>query len=175
MGTFKGANRRRSVLSSPGAQLRMIIFFCVLAFVYASVNLYVSHAALKELSQQMREQVAVSDQQRHDVDLLWNQKSEELVLQVGLLTVLTLVMLLMGSLVVSHRAAGPVYHLEMYLKGRAANTIKRRNISFRRYDLFPALAAAFNLYQNRFDPPDASGSDNEAGSSSGVDAPGTQA
>ncbi len=152
MSKYGGSNRRSNIFSYPSAQLRMILIFALLASVYATANFYVSRTALSRFVQEIQADATLSEQQQHDVTVSFVQRSRDLDLQMSILTLLSLIMIFLACLVVSHRVAGPVFHLKSYMRRRLDGTDERRNIKFRKNDFFDDLATAFNEFQDHYLP-----------------------
>lgn len=141
-------NRRRNVLSLPGAQLRIIGLFTVMALLYAAVNAYVSRSALQRLATDALA-IQAPPQVHRDLERTIIQHGDTLDLQLVLFTFLSFTMLVLAGVLISHRIGGPVYHLKAYMDGQVKATVPPRRIQFRKDDFFHDLAAGFNTFQEK--------------------------
>ena len=148
MKSGKKRNRRRNILSNPAAQLRIVLFFALLAGLYAATNYYIAMKALNTLAGEILA-LPLSNELRYDVGVLLSNQSEILNLQLALFTFLIIFMLSLGGILLSHRIGGPVYRIREYLKGRVDGSVEPHPIHFRKGDFFHDLADAFNKYQEK--------------------------
>ncbi len=146
--TKKTYTRRKNILSNPKEQMRIIIFFSILAIVYASINYFMNMWSLKSLANKILEIPQPLDMQ-HDVSILLSQQSSILNIQLIIFTLLATVMLILGIVLLSHRIGGPIYHITKYMREISDGTAKPRCISFRKGDFFHEMAATFNEFQEK--------------------------
>lgn len=140
------ACRRRSILSYPRPQMRLVGLFLLLALAYGAVNGYVTTAALYRLIEDVAH-LPLSSETRADLQVLARQHARTLYAQMMLFTALTLLMVVLGALLVSHRVAGPVRRLSRYLRGLAQQSVTPERICFRKHDFWHELAEDFNRFQ----------------------------
>ena len=148
MKTDKKRNRRRNILSNPKAQIRIVAFFALLASVYAATNYYIAMKALNTLAGEVLS-LPLSNSLRYDVGVMLNNQAEVLNLQLALFTFLTIFMLSLGGVLLSHRIGGPIYRIREHLKGLTDGSMQPHYVHFRKGDFFHDLADAFNKYQEK--------------------------
>ncbi|MCE9613739.1 MAG: hypothetical protein K8T26_05650 [Lentisphaerae bacterium] len=148
MKDYSGRNRRRNVMSLPGTQLRIILFFAVLALLYALVNVYVSKHAFQRLAAEALRMPLPMTAHR-DLQVIVYEQEATLDVQLSLFTFLSFSMLCLAGVLISHRIGGPVYHLKNYLDGLGSGAQTPRLIKFRKDDFFHDLADTFNRFQER--------------------------
>jgi hypothetical protein len=146
---FGGSNRRKNLLSYPAAQMRMIGIFAFIAVFYAAVNIYVSRASLVGFAEDLRKDVVTNEQAQHNIDIVLTQKRHALDIQLSVLTVLSLIMLCLATLVISHRVAGPIYHLRKYMSDVVAGRRAKTNMTFREHDFFQDVPSIFDAFQDK--------------------------
>ncbi len=138
--------RRRTVLSNPAFQIKLIVIFALLAILYAVTNFYVSLNTLNAVSADMKT-LAVTEQTSADIQILLDQRRSVLVLQLSLITALSLAMLILGGVYLSHKIGGPLGRLYRYMQSIVDGWGSPQPIHFRKYDFFTELAAAFDRFQ----------------------------
>lgn len=138
--------RRRQILSNPREQLKIVATFVVLAVLYTATNYFVAKGTLWSLSSDIL-QLPLSAANQADVNVIVEQQSLTLDMQLGLFTLLVVAMLSLAGLLMSHRLAGPIYQLKTYLRLMAHGEVKPRHIRFRKQDFFNDLAERFNDFQ----------------------------
>ena len=141
-------NRRRNYLSQPRTQLRIIGFFLLLALVYGGLNIYISKAAFGNLTDALAGLSLPADV-GHDVGILMSDHTATLGLQLGLFTLLSLCMLCLAGVLLSHRIGGPIFHIKKYMGGIVDGSIEPRLLKFRKDDFFGDLAESFNRFQEK--------------------------
>ena len=139
--------RRRNLLSYPRAQLKIIAIFAFLALAFATVNCYVSRSALQRLAEGVLSGDPRLPVSRSDIRITFQREDQTLGLQLVSLTFLSFAVMMMGSVYLSHKIAGPIYRLNKYLTDMAGDKVKPQRITFRKYDFFKDLAANFNEFQ----------------------------
>jgi len=146
MSDRKRAYKRREWLSSPGFQGKIVAVFGLLAALYITV---IWRIALRVLSAVGAEAAALdlAVRQQRDLAVVLEQQARVLSWQLGAFTFLSVFVMLMGGVVLSHRIGGPLYQLRRYLDGLTDGTVKPRRIRFRKYDFLHDLADAFNRFQ----------------------------
>jgi methyl-accepting chemotaxis protein len=147
MKRFWSGNRRRNVLSNPGVQIRIIAIFVTLALLFACTNYYVSKRALRSLYDDLAGS-SLPDAARMDLTASFQQQNGTLDAQLALLTVLSLVVLTLSGLFLSHSLGGPIHRLTGYCRNVASGRIKPARLRFRRHDFFHDLIEAFNEFQD---------------------------
>ena len=148
-------SRRKSILSNPREQSKIILVFALLAAAFIAVNWYVGRNALAELQEGMAK-VVLPRVSAADVTVLFEQQTTALDLQLVLFSLLTVFVLVLGSVYLSHKISGPITQLINYFRGVAAGNVAIRKIRFRRRDFFLDLAASINEFQRsqRLLPPE---------------------
>jgi hypothetical protein len=146
--TERQRHRRRNYFSNPKAQTRIIVFFSVLAFIYAAVNFYIGTRGFLVASQQILS-LRLDAGALHDIQIVLKEQAAILRIQLTLFALLALCMVAMGAVLLSHRIGGPMYQLGKYLNGVSDGTVKPRRIRFRRDDFFHEVADAFNQFQEK--------------------------
>lgn len=141
-------NRRRNYMSYPKAQMRIILFFGVLAVVYAVLNFYVSTRAIDAAYADVY-RLEMTPSLRHDIQVVLAEHETILTVQLSLYTIMSFCMLCLGSLLLSHHIGGPIYHARMYLEGLTKGSVKPRRVNFRKGDFFHELADSLNLFQEK--------------------------
>jgi hypothetical protein len=145
---YPGKNRRRNILSYPRAQLQIIVLFAVLAAVYSTTNHYISASALGRVTERVLD-VSLSNEARHDIGIIMDNQLEIINIQLMLFTFLSIFMLTLAAVLLSHRLGGPIYHMRKYLRESAAGEGEPRRVKFRKGDFFHDLATAFNEFQEK--------------------------
>jgi len=148
MKTEKNRNRRRNILSNPKVQLRIVLFFALLASLYAATNYYIAMKALNSLAGDVLA-LPLSNAQRYDIGVMLTNQSEVLNLQLALFTFLIIFMICLGGVLLSHRIGGPIYRIREHLNALADGRVQPQRIHFRKGDFFHDLADAFNRYQEK--------------------------
>ncbi|MCK5850495.1 MAG: methyl-accepting chemotaxis protein, partial [Kiritimatiellae bacterium] len=146
MSTSRKTYRRKQFFSNPRVQSKVILTFAFLAVLYAATNFYIAKSTLWSFSADVL-QLSLSEDIRRDVDLLVQQQSSTLNIQLGVFTMLLVTVVTLGGIVMSHRLGGPIYQLKQYLGKMADGTGKPQRIRFRKLDFFHDLAVAFNTFQ----------------------------
>jgi len=141
-----GSNRRREVLSNPKVQIKIILSFVFLALLYVGTNYYVSNNTLKTFADHVLD-LPLSERDRSDVIVLRGQQAMILNAQLYVFTLLTLLILVLGSIYLSHKIAGPIFRINKYLQSVSKGEKKPHEIHFRKYDFFDDLAENFNEFQ----------------------------
>ena len=139
-------NRRRNYLSQPKTQLRIIVFFVVMALVYGSLNIYIGNSAYTSFGHDVLS-LELSASQMHDVSVMFDRHRDSLYIQLAVFSFLSLLMLLLSGLLLSHRIGGPIYHMKNYFKGLSVGRCQPRRIHLRKHDFMHDLADAINEYQ----------------------------
>ena len=143
-----GRNRRRELFSHPTVQIRIILVFVCLSILYAATICWVSKAALQKMAENTLE-LPLDSGNRSDVNILYDQYSAVLNLQLAVFTFVSIVTLVMGGVYLSHQIAGPIYQLTKYLGDLSAGRTEPREIVFRKNDFFQSLATQFNDFQKK--------------------------
>ena len=146
MNGHPGKHRRRNFFSQPRTQLRIILFFVLLALVFSLLNSYINTYAFGRFGLGVLS-LDLPTAARRDVTVLYEQHRETLILQLVVFTVLSVGMLVLAGVLLSHRIGGPIYHLKKYLKDVVSDRQAARAVRFRQDDFFIDLADAFNEFQ----------------------------
>ena len=141
-------HRRKSILSNPKEQMRIIIFFSILAIIYAAINYGMNIRALNTMANKILE-IPQSLEMQHDVSVLLSHQTSILSLQLIIFTLLAILMLIMGVVLMSHRIGGPIYHITKYMREVSDGTVQPRPIKFRKGDFFHEMAETFNKFQEK--------------------------
>ena len=139
--------RRTSVMSYPRAQCRIIVVFGLLALLFAAANWYMSRDALRRLTLRVLSQRGLSAAACDDVRITYEQEKTTLNIQLAGFTFLSLMLLVSGGVYLSHKIAGPIFHLNKYLQEVTAGRSPTGPMHFRKHDFFPELADNFNAFQ----------------------------
>ena len=146
MSSRQEKNQRRNVLSDPKSQLRLIMFFMILAVVYALLNFYISKRAFGAMASDVQA-LSMPTQAESDIAIMISSHERALNLQLSVFAVLMGAMLVMAAIAVSHRVGGPMTHLRIYMRGVMNGTVEPRKIRFRKKDFFQDVAGLFNEFQ----------------------------
>ncbi len=139
-------NRRKNFFSDPKSQIRLILFFVVLAVIYASLNVYIGKRAYNAMLADVQT-LPMPAQSQTDVSIMASDHEEALNLQLALFTVLMGAMMVLASIAISHRVGGPMTHLRIYMRGVMNGSVEPRKIAFRKADFFHDVAELFNEFQ----------------------------
>lgn len=147
--------KRRQLFSNPKVQLRIIIFFAVMALLYAGTNCYMMKATLTSISDDLLE-LPLSPTARHDADVVIRQNEATLDIQLAVFTFISVTVVLMAAVFFSHTIGGPIFSLNRYMRAVAQGDTKPRRLHFRKTDFFGDLADSFNVFQEsqKLIPPD---------------------
>jgi len=144
----KKHNRRKNILSNPKEQMRIIIFFSILAIIYAAINYIMNIRALNTMTNKILE-IPQSLEMQHDVGVLLSHQTSTLSIQLIIFTLLAILMLIMGVVLMSHRIGGPIYHITKYMREVSSGSAQPRRIKFRKGDFFHEMADTFNKFQEK--------------------------
>lgn len=139
-------HKRRDIFSYPREQIKLVAVFGLLAFLFITTNVYVSKSTITAVSKEMMEQ-NLTAAQRHDLQIVVGQRNAALDVQMAMLTFLSVFVLVMSGVYISHKTMGPMTQLRNYLRGMSKGETRPRRIAFRRGDMFTEVAEAFNLFQ----------------------------
>jgi len=140
------SNRRRNILSNPRAQLKIIAVFVVLAVLFAGTNYCVGKMALYSFYADVGS-LPLSASNRGDVTVSFEQQNATLDAQFILLTALSLVVLTLAGVFLSHIIGGPIHRVIVYLNAVARRERPVERLILRRRDFFHDLAEAINHMQ----------------------------
>ncbi len=138
--------KRKEMFSNPRVQLRILMSFGFLALLFIATNCYISKQLLSNLGEQVL-QLPLSANNQADLVLILEQQGRNVALQLALFIFLSVFVLLMAGVVLSHRIGGPIYQLTKYLDEMSRDAVKPRRIKFRKSDFFGKLATTFNTFQ----------------------------
>ena len=141
-------HKRKEIFSNPAFQVRIVLVFLVLAVLFIATHCYVVRALLQSTETEIG-RLPLPPTARTDISLILEQQAHTLDLQLGLLTFLTVFVLLMGGILLSHRIGGPLYQLRTYLDAASRDATPPRRIAFRKGDFLHDLAASFNRFQEQ--------------------------
>ena len=131
--------RKTRLLIMPGYQARMVFFVVLAGFICAIFNGYLYYAYVSGSYDFILKHSTLSQ------DLVAQRYDDLLIVGLGLgaATLLITFVIAFWALVITHRAAGAVYHI-----GRVVNEIRAGNVTarvhLRKKDEFKSLASAFN-------------------------------
>ena len=138
--------KRKDVFSNLKVQLKIVLVFAVLAILFVAVNYYIGKRLLTSLSDDVM-RLSLAGDSRSDLALMLEQHGQTLEIQLAVFTFLSIFVLLIGGVLLSHRIGGPLYQLRKYMREVAQGTVEPRRIRFRKHDFFHELAASFNEFQ----------------------------
>ena len=144
-----GKRKRSKYFSDPKTQSRVLVVFLILSVVYAALNIYISQRAYTALSSDMME-LEMPSRTRLEADIIVDEHAMALKLQSVIFTVLSMGMLMMAGMLLSHRLGGPITNLRLYLSRVCSGEIEARPVQFRKDDFFHDLASLFNRFQVKF-------------------------
>ena len=140
---------RRELISNPSVQFRIIFVFALLAILYATLNYYISTHTLEAFGQDVLD-LPLPSAERVDAGILLDQRLRMLDIQLAMFTFLSVTMLLMGGVYLSHRIGGPMFQLSNYLKRVTSGEEPPRRVTFRKPDFFHEVSRRFNAFQIKF-------------------------
>ena len=138
--------KRKEMLSNPRVQLRIMLSFGFLALLFIATNCYISRQLLGGITRQVL-QLPLSPANQADLVLILEQQGGNVALQLALFIFLSVFVLLMAGVVLSHRIGGPIHQLTKYLDEMSRDAVTPRRIRFRKNDFFHKLAVTFNTFQ----------------------------
>lgn len=138
--------KRKEIFSNPRVQSKIVIVFGALAVLFIATNYQVVHRLFADLSNDMV-RLPLAPENRTDLFLILEQQEQMLDIQLAIFTFLSIFVLVVGGVLLSHRIGGPLYQLRKYLDGMTEGTVRPRRIGFRKYDFFHDLADSFNRFQ----------------------------
>lgn len=139
-------HNRENVFSNPAVQGRILIFFFALTAILIATNWIMSWRALSRLSQNVIA-LSSSDIFHRDVALLLKQQQAALGIQLIIYSLLSLILMALGAIVLSHRIGGPLHNLTAYCRGVVHGDKSPAEVHFRKRDIPQELASAFNEFQ----------------------------
>lgn len=145
-----GKQIRRNYFSDPKTQSRVLIFFFVLSFVYAVLNIDISHRAYNALSDDIMGIETMPASSRFEAKVITDKYAYVLTIQSILFAILSMGMLMMAGMLLSHRIGGPITNLRLYMSRVCSGEIEARPVRFRKDDLCHELATLFNRFQVKF-------------------------
>ncbi|MBN1558352.1 MAG: methyl-accepting chemotaxis protein [Lentisphaerae bacterium] len=140
---------RRELISNPSVQYRIIFLFGFLALLYAALNYYISTYAVTAFGRDVLD-LSLTHAERADVNILLDQRLRTLDAQLAVFTFLSVSMLLLGGVYLSHRIGGPLHQLDRYLEDVTEGRVPPRRIRFRKPDYFHEVARRFNAFQVKY-------------------------
>ena len=137
---------RTNFFSNPAVQGRIIFVFFALTALLIATNWFVALRALDSFGQAA---IALPGAQGagNDIQLLLEQQRTVLVSQLSVYTLLSVFLVILGAVLISHHIGGPLHHLASYCRGVARGEKKPREIHFRKHDIPTEVASAFNEFQ----------------------------
>ncbi len=137
---------RTNLLSNPAVEDRILLVFFVLSILLIGTNWVIAIRALNVFADEVMA-LSMAPATKSDVDVLLGHEKLVLVTQLSVYSLLSLIMVGMCALIVSHHIGGPLYHLAHYCRGIAKGTEEPDEIHFRKHDIPHDLADAFNEFQ----------------------------
>ncbi len=133
-------NRRGSFLINPRFQLRMLAYAVGMAVLVVG-GIYAAHFLFFHRFIQLGLTLGLPDD--HVFFGFLRQQQRTMNYFFAGISILTLAVLLVGGLLLSHRIAGPLYRLRRHLE-QISEGEPVREVKFRTHDYFQELAEAFN-------------------------------
>jgi hypothetical protein len=137
---------RTNVFSNPAVQGKLLLRFFAFALLLVATNWVMALRALISFGHAAAV-LPASESVRNDILLLLAQQQTVLIAQLVIYSVLSLLLVALGSLLISHHIGGPLYHLASYCRGVVKGDVKPREIRFRKHDIPKDVAIAFNEFQ----------------------------
>ncbi len=148
MWSFKKNNNRKILLINPKFQGRMIAYGLVASVLILAAFLFANYLLFDQV-QEIGNSLGIASAnvftQSLDMVFTWYNY---MIISVGLIVVAVLMVMM---LVITHRIAGPIYKLLMYLE-KIQNGEQSYPVKFREGDFFPELAEAINLTIKKLHP-----------------------
>lgn len=138
--------KRKEVFSNPSVQLRIMVTFLSLTILFVITNFLISQRLLSAVSNQIMN-LPLSPENSTDVIIIMSQQGSTTLVQMGAFIFLSVFVMLMAGVILSHRIGGPIYQLHKYFDDMSDNKIKPRKIVFRKNDFFHELIDSFNRFQ----------------------------
>ncbi|MCK5529590.1 MAG: hypothetical protein KAI74_07885 [Kiritimatiellae bacterium] len=146
MKTTKHHYKRKEVFSNPAVQSRIMITFLFLTLLFVITNFFISQRLLSAISSQIMK-LPLSPENSTDAIIIMSQQGSTTLIQMGVFIFLSVFVMLMSGIILSHRIGGPIYQLHKYFDDMSENKIKPRKIVFRKNDFFHELTDSFNKFQ----------------------------
>jgi len=141
--------KRRFLVAYSKQQLQLISIVIVTAVLYAATNWVVSREILRETSDAIL-RLGLPDVTRTDVSILLQQQHGTLNLQMCILTFMSFLCILVGSMYLTHKLVGPIHRLNRYLRAVVRGDVQPEELHFRRDDFFTDLVAPLNDFQKKY-------------------------
>ena len=138
--------KRKQIFSNPTVQWKIVSVFGAVAALFIATNYQVVHRLLSALGNNVS-RLPLSLENRADLILMLEQQEQMLDVQLAIFTFLSIFLLVMGGVLLSHRIGGPLFQMRTYLDEMAAGSGQPRRITFRKRDFFHELANSFNKFQ----------------------------
>ena len=138
--------RRKNVFSRPRDQVRIVLLFALLAIIYSFTCCYISKGAVQRAAGDILS-MPLGEHAKSDIRLIYQKHESVLNMQLALFVFCTTFILLLGSIILSHRIAGAIHQVNRYLADLAEGKVQPRRIRFRKGDFFQDLAQSLNRFQ----------------------------
>lgn len=144
----KQQRRKRSLLIDTGFQGRLVLLIFIAGFACIAINSYLYYAYVAGSYDFILKHSSLSkelvDERYRELFQLWAS--------FGLLSFLVLLVIAIYGLIVTHRAAGAIYHINRVIDEiKSGNTNER--IHLRKKDEFQDLAKSFNEMMDKLQKP----------------------
>ncbi len=141
----QNAKARRNYLINPGFQWSMIRYAVLISILNSSIFFLAGSEIFGRLVDAGIRRNLGADSDYFQVIL---QEKSRLILIFGLTGFLSVCLITIFGIVISHRIAGPLYRLSRYLRNEDP-TKPLPELRFREKDFFQDLARDFNLFRSR--------------------------
>jgi len=146
MNMNKECKFRTNFFSNPAVQGKILFVFFALTALLLATSWIIALRSLNALGSAAAE-LPSAQVAKQDILLLLEQQRTVLIAQLSIYTVLSALLVFLGTLLISHHIGGPLYHLASYCCGVARGETKPREVRFRKHDIPKDVATAFNEFQ----------------------------
>ena len=139
-------NNRKVYLINPRFQLRITTYFILLAL----INILVFYGCVYYFFDIFSSKgIEIGLPENHVFFMFIEDQVSQMTSIFIVMSILTIFILLIAGIFISHRIAGPMYRLNMDLRGMAEKK-ELKMLKFRKKDFFQEIPEAFNLVVDSF-------------------------
>jgi methyl-accepting chemotaxis protein len=137
----------KQILINPGFQLRYIFWLTTSGFILVLINAMIAYSYIRENYITLVELSPMTDQTR----ALMYAELRNLILALSVTSLCFLGLISVLGLILSHRTAGPLYHLNRVVY-EIQSGIRKARAKFRQQDEFQDVADSFNQMMDSLTP-----------------------
>lgn len=137
----------KQLIINPGFQFRYVFWLTTSGLALVAINALIAYSFIQENYMTLVELSPMTDETR----TLMYTELKHLTLALSLTSFCFLVSIAVLGLILSHRTAGPLYHLNRVFEEVGRGNLKAR-AKFRQNDEFQEVAESFNKMMDSFNP-----------------------